>query len=116
EEGAGIFFQIMAFFSIASVFVTFGADTGLVRTLAAQKVMGTAKHLRNTLVIAGLPVLTFATVVSLAFWLYAEPLEQLFGVPGLREVIRVMAPMLVPAAITNLGFGAMRGMGRVASF
>lgn len=116
EEGAGIFFQIMAFFSIASVFVTFGADTGLVRTLAAQKVMGTAKHLRSTLVIAGLPVLAIATIVSVVFWVYAETLEHLLGVPGLCEVIRVMTSMLVPAAIMNLGFGAMRGMGRVASF
>lgn len=116
EKGAGLFFQIMAFFSIATVFVTFGADTGLVRSLAAIKVLGTPRDLRRTVAIAGVPVLIFAALAGLTLWVVADALENLWGVHGLTEVIRIMAVMLLPAAVMNLGFGAMRGMGRVAGF
>lgn len=116
EKGAGLFFQIMAFFSIASVFVTLGADTGLVRTLAAQRAVGTAQHLRRTAAIAGIPVAGFAALIGGVLWLAAAALEEALVIPGLAQVIQVLALLLVPAALMNLGFGAMRGMGRVAGF
>lgn len=116
ETGAGMFFQIMAFFSIASVFVTFGADTGLVRTLAAQKALGAATQLKRTTAIAALPVLALACLTGAALWLSAEALETWSGLAGLSDVIRAISPLLVPAALMNLGFGAMRGMGQVAGF
>ncbi|WP_181149908.1 lipopolysaccharide biosynthesis protein [Arthrobacter sp. MYb227] len=116
EAGAGIFFQIMAFFSIVVVASTFGADTGLVRNLAAQRVLGTRKNLQRTIVIAGLPVLLLSMLLGLVLWVNAESLEQSAHVPGLAAAIRLAAPLLVPAAIMNVAFGAMRGLGQVASF
>lgn len=116
ETGAGMFFQIMAFFSIMVVACTFGADTGLVRSLAAQRVLGTKNDLQRTIAIAGTPVVLLAVLLGITLWLSAESLEQLTHVPELAEAIRLAAPLLVPAAIMNTAFGAMRGMGQVAGF
>ena len=38
--GSGEFFRLMALFAIAISLVTFGADTGLVRTISAQRALG----------------------------------------------------------------------------
>ncbi|MFJ2617868.1 lipopolysaccharide biosynthesis protein [Glutamicibacter sp. NPDC087344] len=116
EDGTGQFFQIVAFFSIAITLATFGADTGLVRNLAAQKAVGATKYLGSTLTVAGVPAVVLALLLGIALWMSAESLETRLGVAGLAGTIRVMAPLLVPATIMNLAFGALRGLGRVATF
>ncbi|MDQ0092666.1 lipopolysaccharide biosynthesis protein [Paeniglutamicibacter psychrophenolicus] len=116
DAGTGMFFQVMAFFSIAVVACTFGADTGLVRTLSAQLALGGNRQLRRTLVIALWPVLLATGLLAAALWFGADALAARTGVPGLAAAIRLAAPLLLPAAVMALCFGAMRGTGHVAGF
>lgn len=117
EAGAGMFFQIMAFFSIAVVAATFGADTGLVRTLSAQVALGSQqRHRQRVLWMACWPVVLVAMGFATALWLSAEVIASQTGVPGLAGALRLAALLLVPAALMTLSFGAMRGLGHVAGF
>lgn len=117
DAGAGMFFQIMAFFSIAVVAATFGADTGLVRTLSAQVALGSHRRNRQRVLwFACWPVMLAAVGSATALWLGAEAIAEHTGVPGVAGAIRLAAPLMVPAALMTLSFGAMRGLGHVAGF
>lgn len=116
DVGTGIFFQIMAFFSITTVACTFGADTGLVRTLSAQKALGNFQYLNRVMLFAVGPVLAAGIIMATVLWFAADWIENISGIAGLSAAVKLSAPLLVPASIMALFFGSIRGLGYVASF
>lgn len=116
DEGAGVFFQILAFFAIATAACTFGAETGLVKTLTAQVTRGERDAVRMTFAVAMLPVGIVASVMALLIWCAAPALGELFHDPRAVELIRILALFIVPGSLLSAVFGGLRGFGRVGSF
>lgn len=116
DEGAGLFFQILAFFAIATTAGVFGAETGLVKTITAQVTRGEPDAVKTTFAVALLPVGILATGVAAAAWCAAPALGRLFNDPHATELIQVLALFVVPASLLTTMFGGMRGFGRVGSF
>ncbi|MFC8302323.1 lipopolysaccharide biosynthesis protein [Specibacter sp. NPDC057265] len=116
DAGAGVFFQILAFFAIATAACTFGAETGLVKTLTAQLTRGERDAVRLSFAVALVPVGITATVVAVAVWCSAAALGGLFQDPRATELIQLLAVFIVPGSLLSTVFGGLRGFGRVGSF
>ncbi|MGN5734318.1 lipopolysaccharide biosynthesis protein [Arthrobacter psychrochitiniphilus] len=116
DEGAGVFFQILAFFAIASTACTFGADTGLVRILTAQLTLGHRGEVWKTFVVALVPVTVVAGVAAAAVWFSAPAFASLFHDPHALDLIRLLALFIPPGSLLTAIFGGLRGFGRVGTF
>ena len=111
--GAGEFFRLMALFAIGTSLSVFGADTGLVRTMSAQRALGRYSALPQLIRFALFPSVLLAVVVALAALVYS------LIMPGSDEyatALRVSAPFLIIAAAMTVGFGALRGLNQVVTF
>ena len=64
EAGAGVFFQIVAYFAIATALATFGADTGLVRAISAAVALGRQRMAGRILLVACIPVAAASLLVA----------------------------------------------------
>ncbi|GEO91359.1 lipopolysaccharide biosynthesis protein [Kocuria flava] len=111
---AGQFFQVVAVLAIATTVSTFGADTGLVRSLPALTARGQGDGVAAVLRIAARPVLLLAagvaaTAVLLALLPGVLPAE-------VGPAVLLAAPFLVLGALLNLAFGTLRGLHRVPTF
>lgn len=115
-HGSGLFFDVMALFTIGISLSVFGADTGLVRTVSAQSALPHGTSVRELFGFALAPTLVVSVVVSAGASLWASP----WITPGMEESTRiavwVSAPFLVAAAVMTLGFGVLRGTHRVIAF
>ncbi|MDO4898059.1 MAG: polysaccharide biosynthesis C-terminal domain-containing protein [Rothia sp. (in: high G+C Gram-positive bacteria)] len=114
--GAGSFFQVMALFTIGTSLCVFGADTGLVRTISAQRAVGRYSALPRIIRFAVGPATIIALVVVISALIYALPAIT----PGLNQDVRLAifasAPFLVVATWMTLAFGALRGLGQTIEF
>lgn len=114
EASAGQFFQVMAFFTIGTSLSVFGGDTGLVRTISAQKAVGRYSAIRQLIGFAAIPALIFSVVITAVTLLYTvlgDALPQEY-----RVTLRVAASFLIVAALMTLCFGVLRGLNRVVTF
>ena len=110
---AGEFFNLMAFFALATSLTVFGADTGLVRTFSAQRAVGRVQQLPRLLHYASLPVQVFSCALSAGVIVYAL----LADLPtATRNALLLAAPCIPLAAVMTLCFGALRGLSRVVLF
>ncbi|RJK97907.1 lipopolysaccharide biosynthesis protein [Vallicoccus soli] len=116
--GAGVFFAAAALFTIASNTLELGADTGLVRALAAARATGRLEDLRPTVRAAVLPVLAASVLCSAGVAAAAPWLARTFlpgaGPGGAADLLRVLAAALPFGALTAVALGGVRGLGRVA--
>lgn len=115
DGAAGVFFQVIALFNIAVVGTVLGADTALVRELAARVATGQAADVVRVLKIALIPVAAVSSALALAAWLAAPALGGAAH-PELTLAIRVAAPFVPLGAVMTALFGALRGLGRVRDF
>lgn len=116
EAGAGAFFQVMAFFAIATSLCVFGADTGLVRTMSAQRAVGRYSSLPQLMRFAFGPATVIALVLAVAALLWALPAVTPNLGADVRAAVLVSAPFVVVAAWMTLCFGALRGLGHTVEF
>lgn len=116
DAGTGAFFQILAFFAIATAACAFGSETGLVKTITAQVTLGKHHSIRWSLAVALIPVGILASILALAVWCAAPALGGWFKDPAAVELIRVLAVFVVPGSLLSAVFGGMRGLGRVGAF
>lgn len=114
--GAGAFFQVMALFAIGTSLCVFGADTGLVRTMSAQRAVGRYSALPRLIRFAVGPSTVIALVVVAAALIYASPALTPELDPDVRLAIFASAPFLLVAAWMTLAFGALRGLGQTVEF
>lgn len=117
EAGAGVFFQLVAYFAIGTALATFGADTGLVRTVSAAEALGRQRIVGRVLLTACIPVLGASLLVGGLVWL-AVPLELLPGGPDgwVSSAVKMALPYLPASALLTALFGALRGFHAVVTF
>lgn len=113
EEGAGLFFHVLAVFDLSLVATTLGADTALVRHVSAAMATGRADDVRHLLRIALVPVCAASGLFSSALVLSGPGLEQALPGSDLAPAIRLAAPLIPAGAVMTCLFGALRGLGQV---
>lgn len=116
EAGAGSFFQVMALFTIATSLCVFGADTGLVRTISAQRALGRYSVLPRLMKFAFGPATVVAAVVVVGATIVSLPAVTPTLDPQSRVAILASAPFIVVATWMTLCFGALRGLGYTVEF
>jgi O-antigen/teichoic acid export membrane protein len=119
-SGAGVFFEAVALFTIASVVTTFGADVGVVRAVPRFRALGRGGDARACLPAAVAPVLLASGGVAAALFALAPQVSQL-AVHGadanaLVPYVRVLAPFLPLAVASKVLLAATRGYGTMLPF
>lgn len=112
-EGSGEFFRLMALFAIAISLVTFGADTGLVRTMSAQRALGRYGVLPQLIRYGLIPVLMTSMLLVAGVYIYTEVVPM---APEYQSAMRVSSAFVLVAALMTVFFGALRGLHRVVTF
>lgn len=117
---AGVFFIVVAIFTILSEITELGADTGLVRTAAALKATGRSGEIRAVAHAAFWPVLGVGVVTAAAVYLLAPQAATLFADPGQQGVtvmfIQLAAPFLAVSAARSVALSGMRGLGSLTAY
>ena len=110
EAGAGVFFQIVAYFAIATALATFGADTGLVRAISAAAALGRQRMVWRILLIACIPAAAASLLVGGLLYLVMALDVLPGGADGwVSQAVRLAVPYLPAAALLTAVFGALRG-------
>lgn len=112
-EGSGEFFRLMALFAIAISLVTFGADTGLVRTMSAQRALGRYGVLPQLIRYGLIPSLVTSVLLVAGVYIYTEMMPM---APEYQAAMRVSSAFVLVAALMTVFFGALRGLHRVVTF
>ena len=112
-EGSGEFFRLMALFAISISLVTFGADTGLVRTMSAQRALGRYGVLPQLIRYGLIPSLVTSVLLVAGVYIYTELVPM---APEYQAAVRVSSAFILVAALMTVFFGALRGLHRVVTF
>lgn len=114
---AGVFFELIALFTILSNTFELGADTGLTRWISRARVIGGLADVRRMVAIAVVPVTVIGTGAAVAVWLAAPQLARLFlhGVSPAAGAadIRIIAPLVPLGALSACVVDGVRGFGRM---
>lgn len=117
EAGAGVFFQIVAFFAIATALATFGADTGLVRAISAAAALGRQRMVWRILLVACIPAAAASLLVGGLLYLVMAMNLLPGGTEGwVSQAVRLAVPYLPAAALLTAIFGALRGFHASTAF
>lgn len=114
-DGAGTYFLVVAVFMIVSNVTELGADTGLVRFVAAALATGRPRDVPRLLRTAVLPVAVAGVVVVAAAtaWVVLSPSR----VPGVDGGLMVVAAVLaVASSMIAVVLAAARGLGDVLAY
>ena len=112
-EGSGEFFRLMALFAISISLVTFGADTGLVRTMSAQRALGRYGVLPQLIRYGLIPSLVTSVLLVAGVYIYTELVPM---APEYQAAMRVSSAFILVAALMTVFLGALRGLHRVVTF
>ena len=112
-EGSGEFFRLMALFAISISLVTFGADTGLVRTMSAQRALGRYGVLPQLIRYGLIPSLVTSVLLVAGVYIYTELVPM---APEYQAAMRVSSAFILVAALMTVFFGALRGLHRVVTY
>ena len=112
-EGSGEFFRLMALFAISISLVTFGADTGLVRTMSAQRALGRYGVLPQLIRYGLIPSLVTSVLLVAGVYIYTELVPM---APEYQAAMRVSSAFILVAALMTVFFGALRALHRVVTF
>ena len=112
-EGSGEFFRLMALFAISISLVTFGADTGLVRTMSAQRALGRYGVLPQLIRYGLIPSLVTSVLLVAGVYIYTDLVPM---APEYQAAMRVSSAFILVAALMTVFFGALRGLHRVVTF
>jgi O-antigen/teichoic acid export membrane protein len=112
---AGAFFEAVAFYTIATSLVVFGFDESMVRAVSRLLASREVRALRRTLLVAFLPLLSFAGLVATVVWVSAPQVARLLegeaGDGGLAGYLRIFALALPFTAMYYAILAATRGFG-----
>jgi O-antigen/teichoic acid export membrane protein len=116
-SGAGVFFELVALFTILSNTLELGADTGLTRWISRARAIGGLSEVRRVAAIALVPVLVIGTAAAAVSWVAAPGLAHVFlhGMPtaaGAADV-RMIAPLVPLGALSACVLSGARGFGRM---
>lgn len=110
---AGVVIVAIAVFNIVSTMGGLGCSTGLIRYISRDRATGHPERLPATVRVAVVPVLVVGVLATVALWLAAVPLADLFAdgtrATGAADVLRSMAPFLPVAALHSVVVQGTRG-------
>ena len=116
-RGAGVFFELIALYTILSNTLELGADTGLTRWISRARAIGGLADVRRIVVIAVIPVALIGTAAAVGLWLVAPQVSRLLlhGVPAAVGAtdIRFIAPLVPLGALSAVIVDGARGFGRM---
>ena len=119
-DGAGLFFEAVAVFTIASSLATFGADTALLRFLSRARAHGRVAELRRILLVGVVPVVAGTLLVTAALWIWTPALVSLVihgrPVDQAGQWFRYLLPFLVVGTLATTLAQATRSFGGVLPF
>jgi O-antigen/teichoic acid export membrane protein len=114
-RGAGVLYQAIALFTVASTAAQFGSDTGVLRMLPWYRARGSASEVRGMLSVAVWTVLAISTVIAAVTFVLAPQLADLFmrGVTTRAAIlhIRLLTPVIPLATATLVMLAATRALG-----
>jgi O-antigen/teichoic acid export membrane protein len=114
-NAAGVFFAALALFTILSATAQFGANTGVVRTVARFRALGRGADISRTIFVALSPVVVISAILALMLFLFAPEISRaiLRGPDSEAAVpyLRLFAPFLPFASASAVIVAATRGFG-----
>jgi O-antigen/teichoic acid export membrane protein len=114
-RGAGVLYQAIALFTVASAAAQFGSDIGVLRMLPWYRARGSESEVRAMLRVAVWTVLAISTVIAAVTFVLAPQLADLFmrGVTTRAAIlhIRLLAPVIPFATATLVMLAATRAFG-----
>lgn len=116
KESGGEFFQVIALFTIGTSLSVFGADTGLVRTISAQRALGRYSSIKKLIRFAAIPSLSISISLTVLALIYTIPALSPSLSDDYRLAFNVSAPFLTAAAVMTVSFGVLRGLNKVVTF
>src|SRR5919201_508904 len=119
-RGAGLFFEALGLFTVATTVTQFGAEVGVVRNVPRYRALGRDADARACLPIALLPVLCGSSVAGALLFAFAPQISHLVvhgaGRDALVPYLHVLAPFLPLAAASRVLLAATRGYGTMVPF
>jgi len=119
-HGAGVFFEAIGVFTIATVVTQLGADVGVVRWIPRYRALGRSGDARACVPVALAPVLAVGAVVGAALFAFAPQLSRLVihgaEQDALVPYFHVLGPFLPLAAASKVLLCATRGFGTMRPF
>ena len=111
---AGLFFAVVAIFSVLVVICVLGADAGFARFLLRLEAEGRHADVRRTLVLALGPAIALSGLVVAVVLLVGEDLSRLLGLgPQGAVLLRTVIIALPFAVAAELLLAATRALGRI---
>lgn len=119
-HGTGVFFQAVGFFTIVSQVLRLGTNSSIVRAISEQHAFGRTGESWRTVLIAVVPVALVSIIAAAVVLLAAQPLATWLTAPGetveLEQLLRDMAPFIVPSAVLSVLLTSTRMMRGIAAF
>lgn len=116
--GSGVFFQLVALFSILASLSELGAPAGLVRTIPRYQTFGRTGDVRGAVTVALWPVGILSSLIAVALVLLAPRVTVLLGLDTAHgsSYLRAIAPFLPLAALSSVTLAATRGFGTMVTY
>jgi O-antigen/teichoic acid export membrane protein len=117
-DGAGMFLQAVALFSILASFADLGASAGLVRSIPRYRALARLSDIRRVIAVAAWPVALIALVTAVLLMVLAPQLASILGLQHGQgpAAIRTLAVFLPLAAISSVALAAIRGFGTMLPY
>jgi O-antigen/teichoic acid export membrane protein len=117
---AGVLFEAIALFAIATAIAQAGADSGLMRWVSRSRALGRSAEIRGSIPVAFAPVLALGILLGAALFAFAGPIgHAVVHGPYADEsptYIRILAPFVPLAAISSVALAGTRGFGSMAPY
>lgn len=117
---AGVFFIVVAIFTILSEITELGADEGMVRSSAQLVALGRGRELRRLTRVALGPVLSVSAVTAVALYALAPRIAEVFAEPRYLDeavlFLRITAPFLAISAARAVILAGTRGLGSIVGY
>jgi O-antigen/teichoic acid export membrane protein len=111
SSGAGVFFSAVAVFTILTQVAKLGADTGVVRFVAAYLARGNARDVRPVLRIALVPAAIGGVIAAVVAIAGADPTARAFAqdrTDDVADLLRLLGPYLPFATVSVVVLAATR--------
>jgi O-antigen/teichoic acid export membrane protein len=118
-SGAGSFFVALAFFTIIGVVAQFGADTGVVRSIARHQALGQPEWTHAVLKAGLWPATALGMGLGVALFVLAPEVARVIAEDRISETttyLRIVAPCLPLATASGVVLAATRGFGAMLPF
>ena len=118
--GAGVFFEAIAVFTIATTVGQLGADIGVVRAIPQQRALGRSGAARTSVWVALVPVALASSLIGLLIVAFAPEISRLMIRGGDHAAaipyLRILGAFVPVAATSKVLLSAIRGYGTMLPF